>query len=66
LHGPSGSKIEKFKEFFAGADCAANIKKMEGADSEQKAEASFLLKSGNQAAGTFDANVSNFHDLCNS
>jgi hypothetical protein len=31
---------------------------MEGADSEQKAEASFLLKSGNQAAGTFDANVS--------
>jgi hypothetical protein len=36
---------------------------MEGADSEQKAEASFLLKSGNQAAGTFDANVSNFTTL---
>ena len=37
---------------------------MEGADSEQKAEASFLLKSGNQAAGTFDANVCDTFQYC--
>ena len=30
---------------------------MDGADSEQKAEGSFLLKAGNLAAGAFDANV---------
>lgn len=30
---------------------------MDGADSEQKAEGSFLLKAGSLAAGAFDANV---------